>query len=249
MKWKNEKTQTSKSQPSYSFLKYPEKTTAPVAQLVKNLPAMQETQFNSWVGKIRWRRDGLPTWVLLGFPGGSDGKESACNAGHLVGRSPGKGIGYSLQYSGLQNSMEKGSWRATVHGVTKSQTHLRDFHFHPKWTTTTKKTSSHHSHFPTNLKPISINNALNSQYYKCTELTQYALYSLISYKKCLEFKKWRLPLKILAPSLDRHWNLRAIQNPGTWCKTQINILHLLREASHQFTAKQVTRGCPWWSSC
>jgi len=39
-----------------------------VAQLVKNPPAMQETQFSSWVGKIRWRRDRLPTPVLLGFP-------------------------------------------------------------------------------------------------------------------------------------------------------------------------------------
>ena len=46
---------------------------------MKNLPAMQETQ----VGKIPWRRDRLPTPVFLGFPGGSDGKESACNAGDL----------------------------------------------------------------------------------------------------------------------------------------------------------------------
>ena len=40
-----------------------------VAQLVKNLPAMQETWFNSWIGKICWRRDRLPTLVFLGFPG------------------------------------------------------------------------------------------------------------------------------------------------------------------------------------
>ena len=40
-------------------------------------------RFNSWVGKIPWRRDGLPTPVFLGFPGGSDGKESACNEEHL----------------------------------------------------------------------------------------------------------------------------------------------------------------------
>ena len=84
----NEKTQTSKSQPSYSCLKYPEKTIALVAQLVKNLPAMQHTQFNSWIGKIRWKRGRLPTLVLLSFPGGSDGKESACTAGHL-GSIPG----------------------------------------------------------------------------------------------------------------------------------------------------------------
>ena len=54
-----------------------------VAQLVKNLPAMQETWFNSWVGKIRWRRDRLPTPIFLEFPGGSAGKESSCNAGAL----------------------------------------------------------------------------------------------------------------------------------------------------------------------
>ena len=70
-----------------------------VAQLVKNLPAMQETQFDSWVGKSHWRRDRLPTPVFLGFPGGSAGKESTCNAGDLgsvlgLGRSPGEGKGY-----------------------------------------------------------------------------------------------------------------------------------------------------------
>ena len=44
---------------------------------------MQETPFYSWVEKIPWRRLRLPTPVVLGFPGGSDGKESACNAGDL----------------------------------------------------------------------------------------------------------------------------------------------------------------------
>ena len=64
------------------------------AQLVKNLPAVQETWLDCWVGKIRWRRDRLPTPVFLGFPCGSAGKESVCNAGDLgsmpgLGRSPG----------------------------------------------------------------------------------------------------------------------------------------------------------------
>ena len=55
-----------------------------VAQLVKNPHAMQERPgFNSWIGKIPWRRDKLPTPVFLGFPGGSDSKESACNVGDL----------------------------------------------------------------------------------------------------------------------------------------------------------------------
>ena len=59
------------------------------------------------------------------FPGGSDGKESACNAGDRgsipgLGRSPGEGSGYPLQYSGLGNSMDRGAWQATVHGISDS---------------------------------------------------------------------------------------------------------------------------------
>ena len=65
----------------------------------------------------------------LGFPGGSDGKESAHSAGDLgsipeLGRSPGEGKDYPLQYSCLENYMNKGTWQATIHGVTKSQTQL-----------------------------------------------------------------------------------------------------------------------------
>ena len=64
-----------------------------------------------WVGKICWRRDGLPTPVFLGFVGGSAGKEPAYNVGGLgsilgLGRSPREGKGYLLQYSGLENSMD-----------------------------------------------------------------------------------------------------------------------------------------------
>ena len=54
-----------------------------VAQLLKNLPAMQETLVQVWVGKICWRRERLPTLVFSGFPGGSAGKESTRNAGDL----------------------------------------------------------------------------------------------------------------------------------------------------------------------
>ena len=72
-----------------------------VAQLVKNLPAMQETPFDSWVRKLCWRRDRLPTPVFLGLPGSSADKESTCNVGDLglipgLGRSPGEGEGYPL---------------------------------------------------------------------------------------------------------------------------------------------------------
>ena len=66
------------------------------------------------------------------FPGGSDGKVSAYNAGDLgsipgLGRSPGEGNGNPLQYSCLENPMDGGAWLATVHGVAKSQTQLSDF--------------------------------------------------------------------------------------------------------------------------
>ena len=66
---------------------------------------------------------------VLGFPRGSAGKESTCNAGDLgsiagLGRSPGEGNSYPLQYSGLENSMD-----CIVNGVAKSQTRLRNFHF------------------------------------------------------------------------------------------------------------------------
>ena len=65
--------------------------------------------------------------VDIGFPGGSEGKVSACNAGDLglipgSGRSPGEGNGNPLQYSCLENPMDKGAWNATVHGVAKSRT-------------------------------------------------------------------------------------------------------------------------------
>ena len=64
-----------------------------------------------------------------GFPRDSASKESACNAGDMgsipeLGRSPGEGKGYPLQYSGLENSMD-----CIVHGVAKSRTRLSDFHF------------------------------------------------------------------------------------------------------------------------
>ena len=67
-----------------------------------------DPRFNSWVGKIPWRRDRIPSLVFLGFPGGSGDKESACNMrdlGSIPGlrRSPGGGHGNPLQYSCLEN--------------------------------------------------------------------------------------------------------------------------------------------------
>ena len=67
----------------------------------------------------------------FGFPGGSDGKESAYNAGDpgsisWSGRAPGEGTSNPLQYSCLGNPMDRGVWQATVHGVLRSQTRLSD---------------------------------------------------------------------------------------------------------------------------
>ena len=72
----------------------------------------------------------MSSMLLLSFPCGSASKEFACNERDLVlipglGRSPGEGKGYPLQYSGLENSMD-----CIDQGVAKSQTGLRDFHFH-----------------------------------------------------------------------------------------------------------------------
>ena len=85
----------------------------------------------SWMMLCQLQKD----WVRLalkmeGFPDSSAGKESACSAGDLgsipgLGRSPGEGKGYPLQYSRLENSMD-----CMVHGVAKSRIRLSDFHFH-----------------------------------------------------------------------------------------------------------------------
>ena len=69
----------------------------------------------------------MPTLVFMGFPGGSEGKGSACHVGALgsipgLGRSPTEGKGYEFQYSGLENSMAL--------GVSKNWTRLSNFHFH-----------------------------------------------------------------------------------------------------------------------
>ena len=89
---------------------------------VRNTPAMQETLVDFWPEKICWRRDRLPTPIIVGFPCGSAGKETMYNEGDLGSISglriaPGEGKGYPLQYSCLDNSMDKGAWQATVQGV------------------------------------------------------------------------------------------------------------------------------------
>ena len=89
-------------------------------------------QFDSWVGKICWRRDRLPSLAFLGFPCGSAGKESACNVRDLglapgLGRSPEEGKGYPTQYSGLENSMDfysMGSPRVGHDRTTFTSSHI-----------------------------------------------------------------------------------------------------------------------------
>ena len=84
---------------------------------------------HNWATELNW------TVVIWNFLGDSDSKDSVCNWEDLglipgLGRSPGEGNGYPIQYSCLENPMDKGAWWATIHGVTKSQTRLSDFHFH-----------------------------------------------------------------------------------------------------------------------
>ena len=111
-------------------------------------------QFDSWVRKISWRRDRLPTSVFLGFCCGSAGKESTCNVGR-----PWFGLWVRKIPSPL--APEKGkathssilAWRipwTTVHGMAKSQTRLSDFHF------LVLKTNPEKSPIGGNLKEIKI---------------------------------------------------------------------------------------------
>ena len=98
-----------------------------VAQLVKNPPAIQETlvRFLGWEDPLR--RDRLPTPVFLGFPGGSDSKESPCNVGDLgsipgLGRSPGRGMTTHSSILAWRIPMDIRAWQATVHRIADSWT-------------------------------------------------------------------------------------------------------------------------------
>ena len=77
----------------------------------------------------------MPPGLGADFPGGSHVKEFVCNVGDPgsipgLGRSPGDGNGNPLQYSCLENPMDRGAWQATVHAVAKCQTQLSDFTSH-----------------------------------------------------------------------------------------------------------------------
>ena len=111
----------------------------PGGSVVKNAPAMKETQAQS-LGQEDPLEKGMATHSSI-LPWRtpwteSDGKESACNAVDLGlirgwGRSPGEGNGYPLPlYSCLENSMDREAWQAMVHGGAKSQTQMSNEHFH-----------------------------------------------------------------------------------------------------------------------
>ena len=128
---------------------------ASATTLELRLPSQMVPRAQALAGEASWAAlwaprpvvypDGLSSWarslgfVILpppykDFSGISDGKESACNSGDLnlipgSGRSPGEGNGNPLCYSYLGNPIDRGDWCATVHGVAKSRTQLRDFHF------------------------------------------------------------------------------------------------------------------------
>ena len=108
-----------------SFVYLPAIWASLVAQLVKNLPAMQETLVWFLGQEDLLEKGKVNTPVFFGFPCGSAGIESTCKVGDLgsipgLERSPGEGKGYLLQYSGLENFMDY-----TVHGVSKSWTQLQ----------------------------------------------------------------------------------------------------------------------------
>ena len=101
---------------------------------------LQYSGLENSMDKGAWRATAhgvAKSWTWLNdftFTGSLADKESACNSGDLgsipgLGRSPGEGNGYPLQFSGLENSMDKGAWQATVRGITKSWRPQSNFHF------------------------------------------------------------------------------------------------------------------------
>ena len=88
--------------------------------------------------RIKWIGFNFRWWVMRGFPGGTDGKEPACNAGDLgsiprLARSSREGNGTSFQYSCLENPIDRGAWWATVHGVAELDMTEWLTHTHHEW--------------------------------------------------------------------------------------------------------------------
>ena len=160
-----------------------------------------------WVRKIPWRRDRLPTPVFLDLPGGSDGKESTCYTGDLgsipgLGRSLGEGKGNPIQYSCLEKPVNRGAWWATVHGVIKSWTWLRNWHF-----ISTKKWG-----VP---RPASVETGKTAQWAVQLELSQ--LTAALNPQEChlhtvtLCPGSWPKPYQDIGPGLGGFWNLKLTE--------------------------------------
>ena len=107
-----------------------------VGNLISGSSAFSKSSLHVWKFMIHiLLKPGLENfehYFTRGFPGGSEGKASAWNAGGQGSvpwseRSPGEGNGNLLQYSCLENPMDRGAWWATVHGVAKSQTWLSNY--------------------------------------------------------------------------------------------------------------------------
>ena len=115
----------------YTFLMSPNKTDHNYSKEVRKtlkFPLLSVCPGSETQRLSQPERKALSILLRVGLPGGSDSEESACNAGDQGstpgrGRSPGEGHGNPLQYSGLENPMDRGAWQATVHSVSKSQTH------------------------------------------------------------------------------------------------------------------------------
>ena len=104
-----------------------------VAQMVRNLPSMQDI-WVQFLGSEDPLEEGIATHSsILGLPGSASGKEPTCNAGDVrdagsipgSGRSSGGGHGNPLKYSCLENLVDRGAWRVTVHGIAKSRIRLK----------------------------------------------------------------------------------------------------------------------------
>ena len=122
---------------------------------------------------MRWSRM-RHTWLHHLLAGGSDNKESACNAGDPgsipgLRRSPGAGNGNPLQYSCLENPMDRGAWWTILHRVTKSQTQLKRFSTHAY---TVLQSSSVSQSCPTLCNPMDCNMPGFPVHHQLPELTQ-----------------------------------------------------------------------------
>ena len=152
----------------------PEKETATHSNILAwRIPWAEEPGRLQYVGSQRAGHDwttftSVHLWSRQGFQGGSDGKESACSVGDpgltpKSGRSIGEGDGYTLQYSWLENSMDRGTWWATVNGLTRVGHDLvTNTHTHTHTHNTHTHTHTHTHTFKTTRLPVCMNKHNNS---------------------------------------------------------------------------------------